>query len=379
MAPIDAGLYIHIPFCQVRCSYCDFNTYSGLGHLVDDYVAALCLEIQAKRQAADRAVTIYFGGGTPSLLSADHLQRILAACRQTYPISAGAEITVEANPGTVTLESLRSMRDLGVNRLSLGVQSFDDTLLRFLDRLHGAAQARDAYAAARQAGFQNISLDFMYGLPGQTLAHWRDTLAQAIALQPNHLSLYGLTLEEHTPMARRVTSGQIIMPDDDRVADMYDLAEDMLGQAGYVHYEISNWAQRADLAAQHNSLYWRRQPYFGFGAGAHSFDGLRRYANVLHPRQYIASISAHQSAVAESEVISPAMAMSETMFLGLRLLQEGVSETEFAARHRQSLSVFAPRIKTLIELGLLEQRGERLLLTRRGRLLSNQVFVRFLS
>jgi oxygen-independent coproporphyrinogen-3 oxidase len=370
------GVYVHIPFCQVRCSYCDFNTYAGLGQMVDAYVAALCSEIGGSK-GRPPAVSIYFGGGTPSLLSSQHLAQILAACRAAFAIASDAEITIEANPGTVSEESLRAMRDLGINRLSLGVQSLDDAMLRVLDRLHNADQARDALVAARRAGFANISLDFMYALPGQSLEHWRATLQQAIALQPEHLSLYALTLEDNTPMAARVARRELILPDGDSAADMYELAETMLDAAGYVHYEISNWASANATRALHNSLYWQRVPYYGFGAGAHSFDGATRYSNVLHPRDYIARVQAGGSPRAGSETISPDMARAETMFLGLRLLQEGVSADEFAARHGRPLDVFAPQIAELIGLGLLERVGRRVRLTPRGRLLSNQVFIRF--
>jgi len=385
MQLLDVGLYIHVPFCQVRCSYCDFNTYAGLGHLIDDYVAALCTEIQQRSTSHPyRAITIYFGGGTPSLLTGAHLDRILTSCYDAFTIADDVEITIEANPGTVSPDSLRAMRHLGVNRLSLGVQSLDDAMLRLLDRLHNAEQAREAYIAARQAGFGNINLDFMYGLPGQTVEHWRQTLAQAIALQADHLSLYALTLEKHVPMARRVAAGGLTLPDDDTVADMYTLAEDMLGDAGYLHYEISNWAKINHgsnvpcFISRHNSLYWQRRPYLGFGAGAHSFDGRRRFSNVLHPRRYIEKVNATGSAEVESETITPQIAMAETMFLSLRLLQEGVTADDFTARHGQSWDIFAAQIRELSDLGLLEQRNGRLLLTRRGRLLSNQVFVRFL-
>ena len=399
MAPSEMGVYIHIPFCQVRCSYCDFNTYAGLDNLVDSYVAALCDEIRGyphrtplpdgesaspvrpQQEASGqrrRASTIYLGGGTPSLLSTTNLEHILTSCRQSFAVDPGAEVTIEANPGTVSAESLRATRAMGFNRLSLGVQSLDDAMLHLLDRLHTADQAIAAYVAARQAGFDNISLDFIYGLPGQSLEHWQKTLDQAIALRPDHLSLYALTLEDHVPMARRVAAGALSLPDEDSVADMYTLAEEALQRAGYIHYEISNWATSPETASRHNSLYWRRQPYRGFGAGAHSFDGQQRFSNVLHPREYITRISSGGSALSESETITPDMARSETMFLGLRLLLEGVTDEQFAAQHGRSLSVYAPQIDDLVRSGLLQWVDGRLLLTRRGRLLSNQAFVRFL-
>jgi oxygen-independent coproporphyrinogen-3 oxidase len=370
------GVYIHIPFCQVRCSYCDFNTYAGLGKLIDDYIAALCNEIEGVQGYS--AATIYFGGGTPSLLSETHLHRVLVACRASFDVSADAEITLEANPGTVTADSLRAMRKLGVNRLSLGAQSLDDDMLHLLDRLHNAQQAREALALARRAGFDNVSLDFMYGLPGQTLDHWRRTLDQAIALQPEHLSLYALTLEEHTPMFQRVASGDVRLPDDDTVADMYTLAEDALDAAGYLHYEISNWSSSVERMSRHNSLYWRRRPYRGFGAGAHSFDGDRRFANVLHPRDYIERMRTTGSALGESETLTPQMARAETMFLGLRLLIDGV-RVNSPSEGCEPSEGFQRQIGDLVQAGLLEVDDRRVRLTRRGRLLSNQVFVRFME
>jgi oxygen-independent coproporphyrinogen III oxidase len=390
------GAYIHIPFCRVRCSYCDFNTYAGLGDLLDNYVGALCTEIGqpapspqpfasqvegggAGTTPAELASTIYLGGGTPSLLSADHLASVFAACRRRFTLAGDAEITIEANPGTVSEDSLLAMRRLGVNRLSLGVQSFDDAMLRVLDRLHSAAEARQAVAAARRAGFDNLSLDFMYGLPGQSLEHWQQTLLQALDLHPEHLSLYALTLESRVPMARRVAAGALTLPGDDAAADMYSLAEDLLETAGYRHYEISNWSSSQTTESHHNSIYWRRLPYHGFGAGAHSFDGLHRTSNLLQPRRYIAAMTSRRQPTAHSETLTPSMAMAETMFLGLRLLYEGVTAAGFAAQHGRPLTVYAEQIAELADQGLVQYDGQRLLLTRRGRLLSNQVFVRFMG
>jgi oxygen-independent coproporphyrinogen III oxidase len=390
-APAGCGVYIHIPFCRVRCGYCDFNTYAGLSGLLGDYVAALCAEIAppaspsqgegwgGDTQPEQIAATVYLGGGTPSLLSTEHLSSVLAACRARFTIPADAEVTIEANPGTVSESSLLAMRQLGVNRLSLGVQSFDDAVLRLLDRLHSAAEARAAFTAARRAGFDRISLDFMYGLPGQSLQHWRDTLYQALDMGAEHLSLYALTLEHNVPMARRVAAGVVTLPDDDAAADMYTLAEDMLEHAGYRHYEISNWSSSPATESEHNGIYWRRRPYYGFGAGAHSFDGRRRSSNLLQPRRYIAAVHERGQATAHSETLSRRMAMAETMFLGLRLLYEGVTAAGFAAQHHRPLSVFATQIASLVDEGLLVDTGDRIVLTRRGRLLSNQVFVRFMS
>ncbi|HIC94723.1 MAG TPA: radical SAM family heme chaperone HemW, partial [Anaerolineae bacterium] len=233
------SLYIHIPFCRAKCAYCDFNSYAGLEHLFAPYVRALAREIELARGWHLQARTIYLGGGTPTVLPLDLLGEILAACRRAFRVPEGAEVTVEANPGTVDGDYLAGLLGLGVNRLSLGVQSFDDGELRLLGRIHTAREAVEACHLAREAGFDNLNLDLLYGIPRQTLAGWRETLRRAFDLRPDHLSLYALTLEEHTPLARRIAEGEVPAPDDDLAAEMYVLAEEMLAEAGYVHYEIS--------------------------------------------------------------------------------------------------------------------------------------------
>ncbi len=375
----DAALYIHVAFCRRICHYCDFNTYVGQDALLPRYAAALHRELE--RLPADlRATSLFFGGGTPSMLSPAQVADLVAAARDRC-LPSSAEVTLEANPCDLSLEYLVGLRAAGVNRLSVGIQSFDDRLLRRLGRRHDARQALDSVALARAAGFDNLSLDLMYALPGQDLDHWRETLDVALGLAPDHLSLYCLTLEEGTPFAKWHREGKLAVPDDDAAADMYDLARDTLAARGFVHYEISNFARRdpaRDLRGQHNLVYWRNQPYFGLGAGAHSSYGGRRFANVLLPAEYLRRIEAGESAIGESEEISPALERAETVILGLRLA-EGVGRREFAARFGDELfDLYGPAIAELAALGLVERTEDALRLTMRGQLLGNEAFERFL-
>jgi len=374
------GLYVHIPFCVRKCAYCDFNSYAGLEPLFAPYVRALAGEMRSRvaDQGPLHVRTLYVGGGTPTALPLSLLGDVLSACHASFDVAAGAEVTVEANPGTVDEGYLAGLLAAGVSRLSLGVQSFDDGELQLLGRLHDAGQARQAYRQARAAGFHNVNLDLIFGLPGQTVARWRATLQQALALGPEHLSLYALTLEEHTPLAGRIARGELPAPDDDLAAEMYELAEAELARAGYVHYEISNWA-RPGFECRHNLIYWRNQPYLGLGAGAHSWFAGRRWANVCLPRIYVEEMARGHLPVAESEEISPALEMAETAILGLRLVEEGVNLGAFRARFGAEFTdVYGREVEELVDLGLLEASTGRVRLTRRGRLLGNQVFQRFL-
>jgi len=370
------SLYIHIPFCEAKCAYCDFNSYAGLEPLYDDYVEALVEEmaIVGGRFSPLRGRTIYLGGGTPTVLSLEGLKRIWDGCLQAFVIHEGAEVCCEANPGTVDLRYLESLLHLGVGRLSLGVQSLHDDELQLLGRVHTSAQARAAYEMARQAGF-NVNLDLIYAFPGQTLERWRSTLERAIALGPEHLSLYPLSLEEGTPLWGRVERGELRAPDDDLAAEMYLLAQELL--EGYRHYEISNWT-RPGYESRHNLTYWRNEGYLGFGAGAHSYYGGRRFWNVAWPEEYIRRLKAGQSATEGEEVIETALEMAETLFMGLRL-SEGVEFEGFKRRFGRDLSsLYGPQLGELVISGLLEVNGRGIRLTPRGRLLGNEVFERFL-
>ena len=395
------SLYLHIPFCRHRCAYCDFNTYAGQDSAIPAYVDALIAEAAgvAGAAATDGAgehlpvQTIFFGGGTPSLLPAESLARILGAIREGYAVAETAEITLEANPGTVTAGYLEALRGLGINRISFGMQSADPFELRQLERQHDPLDVIRAVAWARQAGFEQINLDLIYGLPDQAIETWAHTLEFALALRPEHLSLYALTIEEGTPLYRWASRGLVSQPDPDRAADMYELASERLDRAGFTQYEISNWATRSPdgtlLSCQHNLTYWRNQPYLGIGAGAHGYAGGYRTANVNGIASYIARIRAAgwqgfplSPANATATPIDREMEIKETMMVGLRLVQEGVSAEAFKGRFGLSLMERYPReINELVGWGLLEWAGEndrRLRLTSRGRLLGNQVFMRFI-
>jgi oxygen-independent coproporphyrinogen-3 oxidase len=380
----SVALYLHIPFCHTRCYYCDFNTYAGLLSLREPYVRALLTEIaltgELARQADGsprRARTVYFGGGTPSLLNAAQIERLLAACRAAFALDAEAEISLEANPGTLSEQRLRGLRAAGVNRLSIGAQSFAPQLLKVLGRTHTPEAIVQAVRAARAAGFPSINLDLMFGLPGQTMEHWRETLARALELQPDHLSLYSLIVEEGTPFYTWVQEGRLIPADEDLCAEMYEYADALLEEAGYENYEISNWA-RPGHQCRHNLTYWLNLPYLGLGAGAHSCFGGRRFSNVSEPRTYIRLLAERRRPEAESEELSAAQAMAETAFLALRTAQ-GLHLPSFEERFGLSFWQFVgARLRPVEEAGLLEYDGTWLRLSKRGRLLGNAVFLRLL-
>jgi oxygen-independent coproporphyrinogen-3 oxidase len=326
-----------------------------------------------------RVATLYVGGGTPTVLPISYVESILGAACRTFAVDADAEISLEANPGTVDADKLGNFLALGVNRLSLGIQSFDDRELRLLGRIHSAAEATTVFRAARQVGWRNVNLDLLYGLPLQPLAAWRSSLEQAIDLQPDHLSLYALTVEAGTPLAAAIDCGELPAPDPDLAADMYELAQDALAAAGYVHYEISNWARGPEFCCRHNLTYWRNEPYLGLGAGAHSWLGGRRWSNTSVPAAYAAQVLRGEHPLASQETIDRDLEIGETMMLGLRLLDEGVPFERFRRRFGIDLERrFAGELADLARLGLIETDTQRVRLTARGRLLGNQVFLRFL-
>ncbi len=384
------GIYLHVPFCVHKCRYCDFVTYSGRESLIPTYVEALIAEIEQlprRRVAPLPTVTsVFWGGGTPSLLPPDAFARIHAAIGRAFGWRTGAvEITVEANPETVDEAYWSALRAAGVNRVSLGVQSFQSDGLLALDRDHDAATAIRAVEAAQRAGLPQVSLDLIFGWAGQTAAAWRADLAQALALGVQHLSLYALTIEEGTALAADIARGRILAPSDDHQADCYDEAIATLGAAGYDGYEISNWAYAppdtpvGTNRSRHNSLYWRNGEYLGFGVGAHSHFRGERFGNGRLVRRYIEAVRAGSHTPAFTETISAAMAMSETMMLGLRL-REGVSRAAFQSRHGQSLdAAYGPQLATLAPFDLLDDTGAAVRLTQRGRLVANEILVRFLA
>ena len=391
------SLYVHIPFCETKCPYCDFNTYQGIESLIDPYVEALGLEVRLWGQtlAHPRVNTIFFGGGTPSYISLKHIDRLLGTMADSFDVVPGAETTLEANPGDLSASALAQMRDMGVNRLSIGVQSLDDSLLSLLGRRHTAQKAIDACRLAHNAGYDGVNLDLMYGLPQQTMDQWSETLKMVMELGPAHLSLYCLTLEDGTPMEAWVRQGRLPEPDPDLAADMYEVAREALGKAGYHHYEISNWAKPGH-ECRHNMAYWLNSSYLGVGPGAHSYLHEHRFWNLKSPRLYIQRV--HQWAsrgagpaqhldgdallqlgpVDGVEAVDPRLEMAETMFLGLRLL-DGVSIEDIGRRFSEDpLRVYGPQVQELADEGLLERTDGVLRLTSRGCLLANQVFMRFL-
>jgi oxygen-independent coproporphyrinogen-3 oxidase len=331
--------------------------------------------------------TVFFGGGTPSLTPAPDMAVILDGLRETFGFAPDAEISLEANPGSLSTEYLRDLRWIGFNRLSIGVQSFDDVELRALDRIHSGDEAKQACSSARAAGFDNVNIDLIYGLPEQPLETWQRTLEQALTLAPEHLSLYALTVEEGTPLARDVARGRVPLPDADMQADQYEWTQDRLAEAGYAHYEISNWARRG-RDCRHNLLYWQNREYLGLGAGAHSHLSGVRFSTVLLPNRYVELVDESAAGiedgrgtmrhVAGAESITPELAMADTLILGLRLI-DGVSFAEFARRHgRDVRDVYGEVIVEFIGYELLEETSTHLRLTRRGRLLSNELFQRLL-
>ena len=396
--PDGISLYIHIPFCKSKCPYCDFNTYQGIESLMPPYSDALVREIQlwGRTLGNPRVNTIFFGGGTPSYIPLEHMEKALRAVADAFEVVPGAETTIEANPGDLNGTALARLLEVGVNRLSIGVQSLDDSLLSMLGRRHTAQEAIEGYRLARHAGFGSVNLDLMYGLPHQAMAQWEDTMEKVLELGPPHMSLYCLTLEEGTPMERWVRQGQLPEPDPDLAADMYMSAREALGRAGYHHYEISNWAMPG-FQSRHNLAYWLNRSYLGMGPGAHSCLHGHRFWDVASPRAYIRRVHSWGSddmkpvdtldrdtllrigPVDGVEAIGPRLEMAETMFLGLRLL-DGLNMEDFKRRFDYDpMQLYRPQIGELEEEGLLEHSDGVLRLTEKGCLLANQVFMRFLD
>jgi oxygen-independent coproporphyrinogen-3 oxidase len=385
------GLYIHIPFCEHKCPYCDFNTYAGAkATVVRDYVDALRRELEAQLTPfaeQGRALdTIFFGGGTPTFLDTDSLENILQTCCDSIPIGPNAEITIEANPSTIagpdhnpelSPAKLERLRRAGCNRLSIGVQSFDENCLRVLGRVHSADEAKETFRLARQAKFDNISIDLMFAVPEQTMAVWRQTLSEAMELEPDHISAYCLTYEKETPFYRWREAGRLKPLAEDVEAAMFETTIETLTNAGYEQYEISNFA-RAGKRSQHNQIYWRGEEYVGAGAGAHGYLNGVRYWNEKLPQGYMERVAKNGCAVVGSEQLSPRQQLGEALMLGLRLL-DGVHLDDMAARFQLDLrAVFRCEMNRLQELGLLHQQNGRLSLTRRGLLFANQVFMEFI-
>ena len=368
-------IYIHVPFCLRKCHYCAFNSKVGNSTERAAYVNALVTEIN-RRGDNSTVETIYLGGGTPTTLTLDQLEKIFGAVRKNFRVETAAEITIEANPGTVDKNYLRGLKNLGVNRLSLGVQSFDDALLKIIGRIHDASTAIETVNLAAKF-FDNVSIDLMYGLPSQTLEHLRRDVHRLKNLDVRHVSIYGLEVEDGTKFFQLARAGQLPLPDNDTCADMYDFITQTLPTIGFNRYEVSNFV-RENFFSRHNRGYWTGKKYFGFGAGAHGFDGKLRTSNVRDVATYINRIGAGLSVSTVEEVVTRRAAMEEFCFLGLRLV-EGVDVRTFAQKFGANIfDVFGAVIDKNRRLGLLAVDGDKIFLTARGMALGNAVFADFL-
>lgn len=378
-AVLPRSAYLHIPFCSSKCFYCDFNSYPGMELLFDDYIEALAAEI-GRAAGSDRVGgldSVYFGGGTPTVLEVDALAHILLTIEAAIGLGSGCEITLEANPGTVNRAKLADLRRAGFNRLSLGVQSFDDVLLARIGRIHSSAEAVQAYTDAREAGFSNVGIDLIFALPGQTLTGWAQTLSVATRLAPEHIALYELSIEEGTCFADMRAQGRLDLPDEDARLAMYELAISTITGVGYDHYEVSNFALPG-FRSLHNQVYWRNQLYYGFGAGATSYVGQVRARRLGDPQAYVRAIGSGCDAVEFSERLVGRAYVAETVIQGLRML-EGIDLID--AREHTGVDIeneFRAQIDRLVGRKLVEIAGGRLKVTHNGLLLMNDVAMEFL-
>jgi oxygen-independent coproporphyrinogen-3 oxidase len=388
---LPISLYFHIPFCKARCRYCDFNTWAGMQDRIPAYFSAMEYEIRwASGVSPDRDVkTLFFGGGTPSLIPSAYYTRLLHQIYTMFSVQDDAEISLEANPGTVSPAELSELRRVGFNRISFGMQSAAEPELKMLGRIHTHLETVEAARQARRAGFENLNLDLIYGLPGQQVKDWLKNVDAALQLQPEHLSMYALTVEDGTPLKGMIERGELPVPDDDLAAEMYETASEIVETAGYLHYEISNWAL-AGRECRHNLTYWRDEEYYGIGAGAAGYANKMRVVNVNPIDEYIRRMSQSHDAdptaspAADSILpLSPDDEMQELMMVGLRLVEEGISQKRFAAHTGvRMMDRFGAQIERLIRLGLLEWAGpdgDILRLTRKAYLLGNQVFMEFVG
>lgn len=384
-APLS--LYIHVPFCTVKCAYCDFNSYAGLEQLSSKWLSAAIRELALwSARARGRVIqTVFIGGGTPSLLEGQEIGRLLAAVRRSYQLDSEAEITLEANPESVSRERMSGYRAAGVNRVSMGVQSLDAGELQFLDRLHSSERARSALGEIRAAGFDNVNLDLIYGLPGQPFDSWRRTLEHIVSWRPEHLSCYALTVEDGTPLAARVAAGAVVEADPDLVAEISAWTAERLNAAGYEHYETSNYALPG-RRCRHNLNYWRHGDYIGIGPGAHGCIDDRRYSVIRRPAAYIRALAADPPEIGELpspavdhiEPINSVDRVVDTLTLGLRLA-EGVDDARLQAREPAAYAALADVINWALAQHIAERRGGRIRLTKRGSQVANELFVRLVD
>ncbi|MBR1553198.1 MAG: radical SAM family heme chaperone HemW [Schwartzia sp.] len=374
------GVYIHIPFCRKKCGYCDFPSVAGREADMEAYTDALCKEIASQRDelsARGKAATVYIGGGTPTALPVPLLARVIQAAESFLPLAEDCEFTVEANPGTVTLETMTMLSTLGVNRVSIGAQSFDDATLKRIGRIHTAQDIRDAVRWARAALIVNVSVDLMYGLPGQTMDDLKWSVGSSMDLAVNHISVYGLTVEDGTPFAREKENGTLHLPSEDAEEEMYDYLAETLPKFGFRRYEISNYA-RHDFICRHNLAYWQDRPYFGFGAAAHSYHDGRRTANTKDLGAYIKAVKNGESPAHTEETVTQEKHIEEFCFLALRTA-EGIDRKKFAETFGcETESLYEKSINELKTKKFLEETPTHFRLTPLGMKFGNQSFEAFL-
>lgn len=378
---MELGLYLHFPFCIAKCPYCDFNSYQlEKDNQVSSYISALYREISAYSPKLKKSniSTIYMGGGTPTILSGVQIYNIVEFCKDKFNIDKNAEITIEANPGTLDAEKIKCLIESGINRLSLGAQSFNNLLLKKLGRIHNTKDIIDSYYLARERGFSNINLDIMFALPDQTIEDFKVTLKKAVSLKSDHLSLYNLTIHPETAYYRKYKKGQLQLPNEDEEFNMYRWAINFLEEKGFEHYEIANFA-RPHKRSMHNLIYWQNQPYLGIGAGAYSFLKGYRYINFKDPVKYIQEVMNGKLPIDQGEKLSLKKRMIETIILGLRT-KDGVSYKKFLKRFKVDMnSIFYQQINKLINLRLLLKDDYKIKLTRKGIFLANIVFREFID
>ena len=378
---MELGLYLHFPFCISKCPYCDFNSYKlKEDNQISSYISALYQEITAysKKLKKNNIKTIYLGGGTPTILSGVQIYNILEFCKDKFTIDKNAEITIEANPGTVDGEKIKLLIESGINRLSLGAQSFDNLFLKKLGRVHNTQDIIDSYYLAREMGFNNINIDIMFALPEQTTEDLQATLKKAVSLKPDHLSLYNLTIKPGTEYYKEYKKEKLKLPTEDEEFDMYNWAINYLEENNFEHYEIANFA-RPHKRSMHNLIYWQNRPYLGIGAGAYSFIRGYRYMNYEKPARYIKEVMSGKSPIDNGEKLSSRKRMIETIILGLRT-KDGVSYKKYKTRFGINLNdIFSKQVNKLINLGLLEEGDCKIKLTRKGIFLANTVFREFVD
>lgn len=382
------GIYVHIPFCQSKCFYCDFNTYANIDHQIDDYIKSLLSEISiwSKILKGSSIKSIFFGGGTPSYINQKYIEKILNSIKKNFIFNNNIEITLETNPNDVKKNKFKDLLTIGINRISMGVQSFDDYLLRMLGRRHDSKEAENSYKLLREIGFKNLSIDLMYGLPYQSITSWNKTLKKSVQLDPDHISLYSLQVEKGTPLNNKITSGEYEMPNDDNAADMYELAEKILAENKFSQYEISNWSKKS-YECTHNIIYWKNNYYLGLGAGAHSHVNNIRFSNIRSPKlytnslinnSYVKTINDQLNFIENFEQLSYSEQISDTLMMGMRL-SEGININDFEKTFGKSItSLFNDEINKLSKLNLIDINETHIKLSNKGRLLGNEVFQEFI-